>query len=434
MNRPISSHRPARTTTFARSDTVTTHGQLFADGSVIELVAPVSGNLLRLLFWDGQKKIIGSQVEYMHRIYQAPAIQEMLLRAIRFPKGASGYGSERKLFTESINLFEKYTGLARPDAALVAAWSCSTWFPDCVSSPPTLVISSPDMGPVITLFRMLRCLGRRSLLLADINRAGFLSIMALQPTLLINQSSRSSKILDLWGTSNHRGVWVVGNRGSVCNAVGAKAVYGGMADTWTAEAIHLALPGRHDFPPLDEHDEAEIADRLQPQWLMYRLHNFRKVGESRAAVRQSGFPDSEIARNLAACIRAEPDIAQAIAPILQRQHQDAEARHGCDVSVAIVEVIWAPYHATEEIATSKIAQLVNALLRARGETLEYNPIEIGWKLKNLGLDRQRNGGGMVLQPSKANGLVIHQLAQRFGLKLRPNIGCADCCERESPAT
>jgi hypothetical protein len=185
---------------------------------------------------------------------------------------------------------------------------------------------------------------------------------------------------------------------------------------------------------LDEHEEAEIADRLQPQWLMYRLHNFRKVGESRAAVRQSGFPDSEIARNLAACIRAEPDIAQAIAPILQRQHQDAEARHGCDVSVAIVEVIWAPYHATEEIAISKIAQLVNGLLRARGETLEYNAIEIGWKLKNLGLDRQRNGGGMVLQPSKANGLVIHQLAQRFGLKLRPNIGCADCCEREAPAT
>jgi hypothetical protein len=234
-------------------------------------------------------------------------------------------------------------------------------------------------------------------------------------------------------TSNYRGVYVVGPGGRVCNVVGSKAVFWGMADEWIADAIHLALPGQEDLPTLDEYQEAQIANQVQPQLLMYRLRNVRMVREFRSTVRQCNVPVGESARNLAACIQGEPDIAEAILPILQRQHQDAQARRGCEVSVVIVEVIWAPLHETKEIAISRVAELANALLRIRGETLEYSPAEIGWKLKGLGLHRHRNGGGMVLQFSKENRLLIHQLAQRFGLKLRPTIGCPDCGEREVPA-
>ena len=206
-----------------------------------------------------------------------------------------------------------------------------------------------------------------------------------------------------------------------------------MNDEWMADAIHVALSGQGDLPPLDEYAESEIANQVLPQLLMYRLRNFRLVREFRSAVRQCNVPGSEIARNLAACIQADPDIGQAIVPILQRQHQDAQARRGCEVSVVIVEVIWAPLHETKEIAISRVAELANALLRIRGETLAYSPAEIGWKLKGLGLQRHRNGGGMVLQFSKENRLLIHELAKRFGLKLRPTISCPDCGDREVPA-
>ena len=76
---------------------------------------------------------------------------------------------------------------------------------------------------------------------------GFLSVMPLRPTLLINQSGRPSKIWDLWGTSNYRGVHVVGNGGRVCNVAGSKAVFLGMADTSIPEAIHVTLPGNRIF-------------------------------------------------------------------------------------------------------------------------------------------------------------------------------------------
>ena len=119
---------------------------------------------------------------------------------------------------------------------------------------------------------------------------------------------------------------------------------------------------------------------------------------------------------------------------MQRQHQDAQARRGCDVSVAVVEVIWAASHEGKEITVTQVAEGTNALLRARGETLVYSAVEIGWQLKNLGIDRHRNGSGMVLQFSQANRILIHRLAQRLGLKLSPSTGCANCGQRETLAT
>jgi hypothetical protein len=431
--------KPSRRTTTSSSDreckVVRTSGQIFADGSVIELVTTAPGNRLDVLFWNGHQKSIAHQLEHDGRVYRAHDLDETLLRAIHFPSDANDYGTARQLFSQICKLFQRYVGLSSPESALMTAWCCSTWFQDCVSSPPTLVISSPDMDPAITLFRLLGCLCRRSLLLADITRAGLLSVMALRPTLLIIQSSTPPRIWDLMRMSNYRGFYLVTNRGRVCNVACSKAIFLGMAaDTWIAEAIHLALPGQQDLPPLDEYQEAEIANRVQPQLLRYFLHNFRKVRESLSAVRQFKVPVTEIARNLTACIQGDPDIAQLIVPILQRQDQDAQARRSRDVSVAVVEVIWAASHEGKEITITQVAERTNALLRARGETLVYGAVEIGWQLKNLGVDRHRNGGGMVLQFSQANSLLIHRLAQRLGLKLSPRTGCANCDQRGPLAT
>jgi hypothetical protein len=425
--------KPSRRTTTGTPDRdkiVRTSGEIFADGSVIELVSSATDHQLDLLFWHKHRKTIAQQIEYRGRVYQAPDLDEVLRTAIRFPGDAEAYGTTRKFFAQIRILFERYIGLTPPEGSLMVAWVCSTWFPDCVSSPPILMVSGPEISPAITFFRLLSCLCRRSIVLADINRAGFLCLMPLQPTLLVNQPSGSSKICDLWGTSNYQGVYVAGNRGHVHNVVGSKAVFLGMADTWSGEAIHLALPPRHQLPPLDANSQTEIANRLQPQTLTYRLRNFRRVREFRCDLRQPSFLNSELAQNLTACVLGEPDIVQAIAPILQRQGQDAQARRGCDVNLAILEVIWAPLHETKEIAVNRVTELTNALLRCRGEVLEYSAVEIGWKLRNLGLYRHRNGSGMVLRFLHENNLIVHQLAQRFALSLSPAPNCPYCVPPE----
>ena len=383
-----------------------------------------------MLFWHKHRKTIVPQIEYRDRVYQAPDLDEGLRRAIRFPGDAADFGTTKKFFAEIRIVFERYIGLTRPDASLMAAWVCSTWFPDCVSSPPILMVSGPEISPAITFFRLLSCLCRRSIVLADINRASFLCLMPLQPTLLISQPSGSLKMLDLWETSNYRGVHVVGSGGKVHNVAGSKAIFLGMAKRSNTDAIHLALPGQHPLPPLDEHSQAEIANRFQPQLQMYRLCNFRRIRDSCCDVRKANFPNSELAHNLTTCVEGEPEIAQAIASILQRQNQDAQDQRGCDLNLAILEVIWAPLHDTKEIAVNRIAELTNALLRCRGEVLEYSAMEIGWTLKNLGLYRHRNGAGMILRFSQEHCRIVHQLTRRFALSLLPVTDCPNCVQPE----
>ena len=105
---PKPSRQTATDDASAESKIVRTSGQIFADGELIELVASASDNRLDLLFWNKQKKIIAPRVKYGDRICQAPDVPETLLRAIRFPKNASDYSSARKLFSDTINLFEQY--------------------------------------------------------------------------------------------------------------------------------------------------------------------------------------------------------------------------------------------------------------------------------------------------------------------------------------
>ncbi len=410
----------------ARNDIIRTSGEILPDGSVIELVAS-SEDRLDLLFWNKHEKIVAPQIEHLGHVYQPPDVHETMRRAIRFPKNATGYGTTRKLFSQMLDLFERHVGLAQPEAALMTAWTNSTWFPDCVSSPPTLMISGPDMGHAITLFRLFNCLCRRPLVLADINRKALFSLARLQSTLLINQPGLSPKIRDLCSTSNYRGVYMFGTGDKVLGVVGSKAVFLGMPDTWSDQDLQFALlPAQRELAPLDEQQQAEMANRFQPQLLMYRLHNLQKVREFHSPGQELNLPNTEIARNLAACIQAEPEVAQAMIPLLRRHEQDTLAQRAHDPNRAIIEVIWAPSHESKEIGVTQVTELTNALLRNRGEILEYSSVEIGWMLKNLGFYRHRDGTGMVLRFSREHCLLVHQRAAQWGLNLRPGEGCSSC--------
>jgi hypothetical protein len=427
--------KPPRWTTTSTSEReskiIRTSGELFADGCLIELVS--AGNQLDVLLWQNNRKKIAPQIEHRERVYKALDLDESLRNAVRFATEAEDFGTTAKLLSQIRILFERCIGLTSPESALLTAWVCSSWFQDCLSSPPTLMISGPEIGSAITLLRLLACLCRRSLLLADVNRTALFSLMPLQPTLLVNQPGGSLKILDLWRSSNHRGVYVIGRRGEVRRLVGSKAVFVGMEDTSTDEAIHLTLPALHQLPPLDDRCEAEIAKRFQGQLLMYRLRNCARVLTGRHRV-AADFPTTELAQNLSNCVQNENDIVQAIAAILHRQILDARAQRSCDVSTVIVEAVWAPLHEATEITISALAERTNALLRVRGENLVYSAVELGWKLRNLGLNRHRNGGGMVLQFSQANKVLIHRLAKQFGLNPPLKIGCTNCVQRETPST
>ena len=431
--------RTARNNSEPEDRSIATSGEMFTDGSLIELVAPANDGKPALLLWNGKSVRIAPQIDHLRHVYQPPELDVSLRRAMRFPSAAKTYGRAKSLFKGVASLFERYIGLPAPETAMVTAWVATTWFPDCLSNPPALVVSGPEMSHAITFFRLLGCVCRRALILAEFSRRTFRSLpMALRPTLLVNQPYMSRTITSLLRASNYSGLFVPGDRGTVLDVACSKAVYRGMeseADLWDDTALHLALPpARSDLPPLGAREQDDIANLFQAQMLMYRCCTFRQVRESRLAAGLPTFPNSEMARNLAACIQGETEFAQTVIPLLQRQQEDVLARRACDVNIALVEVVWAESHEAKEIAISRVAELTNALLRCRGELLVYNGQEIGWRLKNLGFCRHRNGGGMVLRFSREIRLLVHQLARHYGLTLFAIDGCGDCGPPQVPTT
>jgi hypothetical protein len=129
---------------------------------------------------------------------------------------------------------------------------------------------------------------------------------------------------------------------------------------------------------------------------------------------------------LPACIAENPEIRKALAPVLEVHEEDLLASRSLDPAVAIVESIWAASHDATEISTAEITKRVNALLRDRGEILEYNSRQIGWKLRHLDLLRQHNGRRKALRFCREMRRRVHDLAAQFKLQLPKVVNCEDC--------
>jgi hypothetical protein len=282
------------------------------------------------------------------------------------------------------------------------------------------------MGDAIAFFRLLQCLCRRAVLLADLNRNALLSLAHLAPTFLVNVPDLPPTIRDLWITSNHRGVYVFGN-GRACSLATSKALFLGTTDVRNVEGIHFTLRPDHSvLRRLTENLQSEIAAELQPQFLMLRLRNFERVRTAPPCADSSPRSRPESSLVLERCVMGDADIVASMTQLLRQGEQDAILLRSCDPHFALLEAMWKPCHGEGEITVSGLAELVNTLLRCRGEVWEFSTAEIGWKLRNLGFPRRRNGRGMVLRFSVENRSLLHHLAGRWSLNLAPVAGCALC--------
>jgi hypothetical protein len=115
---------------------------------------------------------------------------------------------------------------------------------------------------------------------------------------------------------------------------------------------------------------------------------------------------------------------------MKPQDQDARVQRASHIEYSIIEVLLALIHQGKlrELGVGKIADLANALMRSRGEILEYRPDEVGWKLKALSLFRHRRSSGSLLILDRETSIKVHALARTYVLpSLRVAVeGCPDC--------
>jgi hypothetical protein len=419
-------------------------GEIFADGAMIELIAGSSvPNKPDVLLWNGRKATVGARVKHGDCIYEAPELAPSLYRATRLPSQCGNYGSARILFAAITDLFRHHLDLPERESSLLACFSISTWLADRLPTAPNLAISGPNEEVGIDVLCLLSCVCRHPLMLAELTLGNFRSLpMHLSPTLLLDQQRLRPNLQRLLRVSSHRGLHMPGNRGSVVDLYGAKAIFCGndaAVDTLSGGVMQISVaPSQLRSSPLDEHAQNEIANHFQPRLLMYRLKNSRKVHESRVDVSNFTFATRQLARTLAGCFPEDPELARDTVHLLQPQDEEIREQRFRDVNCAIVEILWGMIHGGKqrEARVGELAKDANALLRSRGEILEYNAEEVGWKLHDLNIPRHTNSSGRQVLLGRETSQRMHRLARAYDLHCSQAIDadCPDCSLTKATAS
>ena len=426
----------AKSRSNATKSCIVSSGEIFADGAMIELVSGAPGlNQPDCLLWNGSKATVGPRVKHGGCIYEAPELAPSLYRAMRLPSKCTDYGSSRGLFAVITNLFKHHLDLPERESSLLACFSISTWLADRLPTAPSLAISGPDQELGIEVLRLLSCVCRHALMLAEVTPGGFRSLPTqVSLTLLLDQQELKPNMQRLLRASKYRGLHLPGNRGSVVDLYGPKAIFCGndaAADSLGGGVIHISVtPSQLQSSGLDEQVQDEIANKFQPLLLMYRLKNSRRVRESRVDGSEFTFATRQLARTLAMCFPEDSKLARDTVQLLRPQDEEVRGQRSRDVNCAIVEILWALIHERKqrEVKVDELAKDVNALLQSRGEIIEYRADEIGWKLKSLNIQRHSNRSGRQVLLERETSQSVHRLAQVYDLPCSQRVeeGCLDC--------
>jgi hypothetical protein len=407
-------------------------GETLADGSMIEILS--GSPKPDLLLWNGRKAIIGPRVEHRGRIYEAPALSPGLYRAVRLPSECTEYGSARDLLDGVTGLFKHHCDLPERESSLLACFAIGTWLADYLPSAPSLIISGAEQELGIDVLRVLSCVCRHSLMLADVTAGAFRSLpMEVGLTLLLIQQDLKPNLERLLRASSHRGLHLPGNRGSVVDPYGPKAIFcgdGTAVDILGGGAIQISLAAAHLQPnQLNEKAQSEIANHFQPRLLMYRLKNAPKVRRPQIDVSEFTPATGRLAMTLTMYFPEDLRLARDVVQLLRPQDQEIRERRFFDVNYAIVEILLDMIHRKEcEVRVAELAAEVTALLRSRGEIFEYLPEEIGWKLRDLNIPRHSSSSGRQVVFGRDLSQRVHRLAKDYNLQSPQGVQvcCPDC--------
>ena len=427
MEADLAKHsRNAGTSSRAATRTHVTWGELLAD-AVIDVVASKDRDGLDVLSWDGKRVFTAPQIPYHGVVYLAPDLDPSIRQALRFPNGATGYGSAVKLFTSITTVYREHLGLSEDLATFTTCWNLATWVPELMLVPLTMCVTATRCQ-VVNLFRMFRSLCRRPLMVAELSRR--LPIF-LHPTLLVDDPKLSAKACAFWCAANLPGAVVSATGNRVCELACSKAVRlqpEDSPDAWGDEAMHLVLPPT-EFPPLSDRLLASIAAEFQPQLEMYRLR--RLNGKEKLTVPPSQLSKCELARNLFTCIPDDAGIVRILTPFLESHQQELLARRSRNPQVAIVKAVWIPAHEPGKMSVTDVAKRANALLRSDDEMYVYSPREVGWLLRKLRIQTHRTANCRIVQFSSVVRQRVHELARELGLQCAAVQGCPDCKELQA---
>lgn len=403
----------------------TTSGEILSDGSILDVVE--NGDKLQLYHWDGEREIVGPLIERNNTIYQLTKVDPTLLGAIKFPSGRADFGSASKLFGAAQSVFLD-KGFSVHAAGWGSLFAVISWVCEAVASLPTLLIYGSDLRAAEVFFSILSCLCRRPLLAAQLSRA---LPFWLRPTLLIMTAELSAKDRGFWSAVNIRDVRVPAAGGQVETFASPRALFVQDAEqlrAWGAEVWRLSLMSER-ASPVPDLELARISAEFQNQFFNFRLHHLLQMRTNPLVPNRTEKVKNVQTGQLLAVAQNDHELMRKITLLIEQQQREFVESQERNPHRAIVEVLWPGAHTRDDISVAELLDKVNAVLDSRGASFEFDERSLGWRLRELGLERKRNAKGKFLRFSPDMRLQVHRLVRNFGLELPKSKGCRDCEER-----
>jgi hypothetical protein len=397
---------------------IATAGEHFPNATIDLVADPSDSYRLNLVLWDGSSATVAPRIEYGRATYEPIALEPSLVNAVQWPKCPIEFGSTRNLFGRVLGLITQHLEIREAFARLLTYFVFSTWFPDRLSLAPGLAIVGSAHSAGVQALKLLRCLCRRSILLAEASHASLLSLpLHLSPTLLLNRPVLTRGLRSFLSSSNRRGLGAV-KSGKVLEVCCPKAVYFGMDEIpQDLASVMIQVPVLSATAQASVEDGAldEITAEIQGKMLAYRLANHSRVRIS--DLQGMNFTDQarEVAMNLSSCMD-DAGLAGGVVPLLKEQNDLVRGQPDRALEEAILGAILTCLHEKKDrVQVKEITALANSLLRTEGEIIEFEPAAVGHRLNGFSLWRTRQNEGMFLLLGRDTSRLVHRLALAFGV-------------------
>jgi hypothetical protein len=201
------------------------------------------------------------------------------------------------------------------------------------------------------------------------------------------------------------------------------------------QAVHIVLtPIRGPLSNFDPLTLGETARKLKGKLLHYRETNLAKIRASHFDAPQLSSPTHEIANTLGKCIVDDDSLQRVLLMLLESQDRDVRTRRTDSIQAVEAEAVLFLSHELDrtQARVGEIADVVNGILKGRGESIELDPREVGHNLRSLGLFSERLGrAGRGIRFTNEVRNRIHHLARAYDVRsIQDNASCEFCAEIE----
>jgi hypothetical protein len=233
---------------------IATAGEVFADGSTIELIG-IPGGDPKLMLWDGRTETVGALVEHGGCRYEPARFDGTLLRELTLPMQCRPHGTTRELLADICKLAEDFVGLPEQFATLAGRFVLCDWLVEATQVAPALSIFGLDAIKSNRLLTLMHCLCRHALRLMDVTPAGLRSLPNRAGfTLLISQPTVSDQLVRMLNHSSRRDQKIP-FRGGLLDLFGAQVIHAdpvAFAESLSARSIRIPMvPGGPQLPDFD---------------------------------------------------------------------------------------------------------------------------------------------------------------------------------------